>query len=53
MIAVVGPLSPPVIGGEWTRHPQDGGRHQGALDPSGDAPDGLQIHAPRLLKAPE
>jgi hypothetical protein len=52
MVAVASPLSPPVIGGERTRDPQDSGRHLGAFDRSDDASDGLQVHGPRLLKAP-
>src|SRR5918999_377029 len=41
-----------VIGWEWTRDPQETGHDQGALDPGGDAPDGLQVHAPRVPKVP-
>ena len=53
MLAVAGPPSPPVIGGNWTRDPPNGGRHQGALDRGGDAPDGLKVHALRVPKAPK
>jgi hypothetical protein len=42
----------PVIGWEWTRDPQEGGRYQGAVDPGGDAPVGVQGHAPEGIQDP-
>ena len=37
---------------EWTGDPPHAGHHQGALDSGGDAPKGLEVHAPRVSKAP-
>ena len=51
MIAVAGPLVP-VIDAEWIGDPLHAGHHQGALDPGGDASNGLPVHAPRVPKAP-
>jgi hypothetical protein len=51
MIAVAG-LVLPIIDSEWTGDRQHAGHHQGALDPGGDAPKGLQVHAARVPKAP-
>ena len=51
MIAVAGSRLP-VIDSEWTGDRQHAGHHQGARDPGGDAPDGSQVHAPRVAKAP-
>ena len=51
MIAVAGLLLP-VIGCEWTRDPRDAGHNQDPSDLGGHSPDGLQVHAPRVPKAP-
>ena len=51
MIAVAGPRLP-VIYSEWAGDRQHAGHHQGGLDPGGDAPEGSQVHAPRVAKAP-
>jgi len=50
MIAVAG-LVLPIIDSEWIDDLQHAGHHQGALDPGGDAPKGLQVHATRVPKA--
>jgi hypothetical protein len=42
----------PVINCEGTGDPQHAGHHQGALNPGGDAPEGLPVHAARVPKAP-
>ena len=51
MVAWVGLLMP-VIGWSWTRDPQAAGHDQGAVDLGGHAPVGVQVHAPRIPKAP-
>ena len=50
-MAVAGLLLP-VIGWQGTRDPQDAGHDQGPGDLGGHSPDGLQVHAPRVPKAP-
>jgi hypothetical protein len=50
MIAVAG-LVLPIIDSEWIDDLQHAGHHQGALDPGGEAPKGLQVHAARVPKA--
>ncbi len=51
MIAMAGLLLP-VIGWQWTKDPQDAGHNQGPSDLGGHSPDGLQVHPPRVPKAP-
>ena len=51
MLAVAGLLLP-VIGWQWTRDPQAAGHDQGAVGLGGYGPVGVQIHAPRVPKAP-
>ena len=51
MVAVAGLLLP-VIGWQWTRDPQTAGHDQGAVGLGGYGPVGVQIHAPRVPKAP-
>src|SRR4029450_3264771 len=50
MSAVAGPHMP-VIDSEWIGDLQHAGHNQGALDPGGDAPKSLQVHAARVPKA--
>jgi hypothetical protein len=51
MVAVAGLLMP-VIGWSWTKDPQAAGHDQGAVGLGGHAPVGVQVHAPRVPKAP-
>lgn len=51
MIEVAGPHLA-VIDSEWTGDAQHAGHYQGALDPGGDAREGLPVHAARVPKAP-
>jgi hypothetical protein len=43
----------PVIGWQWTRDPQAAGHDQGAVGLGDHAPVRVQIHAPRVPKAPQ
>jgi hypothetical protein len=47
-VIAVGGLRLPVIDSEWTGDRQDAGHHQNGLDPGGDAPEGLEVHAARV-----
>jgi hypothetical protein len=51
MVAVAG-LRLAVIGWSWTTDPQTAVTDQGAVDLGGHAPVGVQVHAPRVPKAP-